>query len=55
MDSGGKPSVTALQAFEDQVLEDLWAAVQFEFPPAPAPLSALKQARQAHRHFEAVR
>jgi len=54
-DSSGKPHVTALQEFENAVLDDLWRAVQFEFPPPPPALSQLQKERQAHIQFQTVR
>ena len=47
----GKPATTGLQAFETMVLEDLWKAICFEFPPPPPPLSELEFERSFHEHF----
>ena len=51
LDDEGKPVTTHLQAFEAMVLEDLYKAICFEFPPPPPPLSALEFERSFHEHF----
>jgi len=45
------PPLPRLQKFEAMVLEDLWKAICFEFPPPPPPLSALEFERSFHQHF----
>lgn len=51
LDEEGKPVVTDLQEFEKQVLNDMWEAICFEFPPPPPPPSALALERMYHIHF----
>jgi hypothetical protein len=45
------PTVSRRQAFEDQILEDLFQAIMIEFPAAPDRLSDLDFERSFHMHF----
>ena len=51
LDEEGKPHVTNLQDFEEQIFKDLYEAIITEFPQPPAARSSLDLERSYHMHF----